>query len=230
MPKAIKKKPKKKTAGAETEVRDKLYDLQKVLKERQKTVLIYGIAAVVLVLAIASILLYRNAADEKSRQLEYEAYKIYFNEYQKIPLSQQDRYQKALDLFKQAYAKRKAARLQLYIANSYAELGRYDEALTTLNDFVNNYSSDRDLLPLAYKEMADIQLKKGNKDEALKALDALYLRSPIALYKDFALVESARILESLGKKEEATAKYKELIEKFKSSPYLEDAQARLTEK
>ena len=229
MPKAIKKKTKKKTAGAETEVKDKLSDLQRLLREKQKTVLTYGITAVVIIMAAAGILLYRNAADEKSRQLESEAYKVYYNEYQKFPVSPQDRYQRALDLFKQAYAEKKSARLMFYIANSYAELGRYDEALATLNDFVKIYSSDRDLLPLAYKEMADVQLKKGNKDEALKTLDSLY-RSPASFYKDYALLESAKILESLGKKEEAIAKYRELAEKFKDSPFVEDAQSKLSEK
>ncbi len=229
MPKAIKKKTKKKTTGAEIEVKDKLSDLQRLLREKQKTVLTYGIAVIIVILSAAGILLYQNAADEKARQFEYEAYKVYYNEYQKFPLSQQDRYQKALDLFKKAYAERKSARLLFYIANSYAELGRFDEALTTLTDFVKTYSSDKDLLPLAYKAMADVQLKKGSKDEALKTLDNLY-RSPASFYKDFALLESARILESLGKKEEAIAKYKELAEKFKDSPFVEDAQSKLSEK
>jgi predicted negative regulator of RcsB-dependent stress response len=229
MPKAIKKKTKKKITGAEIEVKDRLSGLQKMLKKRQKTVLFYGITAVVIILAVAGIFLYQNMADENARRLEYEAYTVYYGEYQKFPMQHQDRFQKALDLFKQAYAKKKSARVLLYIANSYSELGRFDEALTALNDFVKTYSSDKDLLPLAYKETADIQLKKGNTNEALKTLDTLY-KSPAPFYRDFALLESAKILETMGRKEEAVAKYKELTEKFKDSPFIEDAQSRLSEK
>jgi hypothetical protein len=72
-------------------------------------------------------------------------------------------------------------------------------------------------------------MKKGNKAEALKALDALY-KSGGTIYKDLALVESARILENEGKKDEALAKYKELADKFKDSPFLAEAQAKIAEK
>jgi predicted negative regulator of RcsB-dependent stress response len=157
--------------------------------------------------------------------MEYEGYKMYYGEYAKIPLSGQERYQKALDLFRQAYGVRKSARSLLYVANCYYELGRYDEALTTLSDFIKGYPEDKDLLPLAYEKLATIQLKKGNKQEALKALDTLY-RLPGSVYKDTALFESAGILESEGRKEEALLKYREIVEKYKDSPYYEAAKAK----
>lgn len=231
MPRAIKKKGRKKTAGvgAETEVADRIADIRDQLREKQKMVVTYGLAALVVIVAVAGILLYRQNKAETSRQLEYEAYKIYYGEYQKQPAAGPERFQKALDLFQQAYQKRQSARLLFYIASSNAELGKYDEALKSLGELIKAHPSDKDLLPLAFQKMADIQLRKGNKDEALKTLNTLYM-SAGSIYKDLALIESARILESQGKKDEALAKYKELAEKFKDSPYRAEAEAKIGEK
>ena len=229
MPRVIKKKAKKKNVGVETEVVDRLSDIKDQLKEKQKTVLTYGVVIAVAIVAVAGFFFYQYSEGEKARQLEYEAYKVYYNEFQKQPVSPQARYQQALDLFQQAYNKKKSARLLLYIASANAELGKYDEALKGLDQLVKNYSADKDVLPLAYQKMADIQIKKGNKSEALKALDALY-KSNSSIYKDLALIESARLLESDGKQEEALAKYKELADKFKDSPFLGEAQAKIAEK
>jgi len=229
MPRVIKKKTKKKNVGVETEVVDRLSGIKDQLKLKQKTVLTYGAVVAVAIVAVAGFFFYQYSEGEKARQLEYEAYKVYYNEFQKQPIPPQERYQKAIDLFQQAYNKKKSARLVFYIASANAELGKYDDALKGLDQLVKNYSSDKDVLPLAYQKMADIQIKKGNKSEALKALDALY-KSNSGIYKDLALVESARLLESDGKKEEALAKYKELADKFKDSPFLGEAQAKIAEK
>ena len=228
MPRVIKKKSKKKNVGVEADVVDRLSDIKDQLKEKQKTVLTYGAVAAAVIVVIAGFLLYRYSEGEKARQLEYEAYKIYYNEYQ-TQASGRENYRKALDLFQQAYNKKKSARVLFYIASSDAELGSYDDALKSLGRLVKDYPADKDILPLAYQKMADIQLQKGNKDEALKTLDSLY-KSIGTIYKDLALVESARILESEGKKEEALAKYKELAEKFKDSPFMAEATAKLAEK
>jgi predicted negative regulator of RcsB-dependent stress response len=229
MPRVIKKKNRKKAAGAETEVVGKLSDIRDQLRTKQRTVLTYGIIAIVIVAAAAGILFYRYSEGRQARQLAYEAYKAYYNEYQKQPGAGQEHFQKALDLFKQAFQKRKSATVLFYIASSYSELGKYDDALKTLNELIRDYPSDKDVLPLAYQKIADIQIKKGDKDAALKTLNTLYI-SAGSIYKDLALVESARILESEGKKEEALAKYRELVEKFKDSPYLTEAEAKIGEK
>ena len=227
MPKAIKKRVKKKNIDATADVTDRLSDIKNRLKEKQKTFLTYVIIVVVVVLAVAGTFLYRYSTEAQARQIAYEGYKAYYGEYAKIPLSGQERYQKALDLFRQAYGIRKSARSLLYMANCYYALGRYDEAMTTLSDFIKEYPHDRDLLPLAYEKLANTQLKKGNKQEALKTLDTLYAL-PGSVFKDTALFESAGILESEGRKEEALSKYKEIVEKFKDSPFYEEAKARST--
>jgi predicted negative regulator of RcsB-dependent stress response len=229
MPKAIKKKTKHKDIAVETEVKDRISDIKELMKQKQKAVIMYGSVAAVGVAAVVGLLFYKYTSDEKAHQLEYEAYKTYYGEYQKNPLSKQEQFRKAADLFNQAYSKSKSPRLLLYIASCYSEAEKYPDALKTLDIFFNKHSSDKNLLPLAYRQAAALHLKMGDKAGALKALDTLYkLQGDI--FKDLALVETARILEGDGKKDEATAKYKELIEKFKDSPFIDEAKAKLGEK
>lgn len=229
MPKAIKKRTSKKTPDTESEVKDKLVSLKDTLKGQKKTVLKYGVIILVVIIAIPGFLFYDYTSKKKARMLEYEAYKIYQNIYQAQPLNRDERYQKALDIFKKSYDIRKSPSVLLYIAGCYYELGRYDEAIKTLKDFTLRYSKEEEFIPLAYEKLAMIYVKKGDTKEAMKALEALYnLKGDI--YKDFALVESARLLEKEGKTEEAKKKYKELTERFPNSPFSEEAKAKLSEK
>ncbi len=229
MPKAIKRKTKHKDVAVETEVQDRISDIRELMKRKQKAVIMYGAVAAVGVAVVVGLLFYKYTSDEKARQLEYEAYKVYHNEFQKNPLSRQEQSRKALDLFNQAYSKSKSPRLLLYIASCYSETGQYPDALKTLDTFFSKHSSEKNLLPLAYKQAAGLHLKMGNKAEALKALDTLYKLQGDVL-KDLALIETARILEGDGKKDEAAAKYRELTEKFKDSPFIDEAKAKLGEK
>lgn len=224
MPKAIKKKVRQKDAGSELEVTEKLYDIRDQLREKQKTLVTYGLGVAALFIIGAGIALYQYNQGESARSLESEAYRMYYGQ-----KTSSERYQKALDLFKKAYAKKKSPRALLYIAGANAELKKLDDAITALNEFIRTYSSDKELLPLAYQQLAAVQVRKGDKAGAMKILDTLY-KTAGNIYKDYALIETAKLLEENGKKDEATAKYKELTEKFKDSPFFEEAKAKLGEK
>jgi len=228
MPKAIKKKAAKKNIQTENEIKDVLGNIKDTLKKKQKTVLIYSLIGLSAVLVFAVILFYQHTEGQKSHQLENSAYNIYYNLDRQQYASKQEQYQKALDLFQQAYSKRKSPRVLLFIASSYVELQKYDDAMKTLTEFTKKYTNARSLLPLAYKEMAAVQIIKGDKEAALKTLDTLYKSGTIL--QDYALVEAGRILEKDGKKDEAAAKYKELTEKFSGSPFIEEAKTKLGEK
>lgn len=77
--------------------------------------------------------------------------------------------------------------------------------------------------------MAMVYIRKGNTDDAMKTLDALYkLKGDI--YKDFALFESGKLLEKAGKTEEANKKYQELITKYPNSPFKSEAESKLAGK
>lgn len=229
MPKAIKKKIPKKAADTEAEVKDRLSTLKKTIKERQKSVLRYGALVIAVIIAVSGFLLYDYSSRKKAGTLAYEAYKSYYNLYQKQPVTRVDQYNNALDLFKRSYDIRKSPTVLLYIANCYYELGRYDDALKTLKDFTQRYSAEERLVPLVYEKMAMAYVKKGDTKEAMKSLETLYnLKGDI--YKDFALIEYAKLLEKEGKTEEAKKKYKELSEKFPNSPFKAEAEAKLSEK
>jgi predicted negative regulator of RcsB-dependent stress response len=229
MPRVIKKKIKKKSVETEAGVKDRLSEIRTSIKSRQKTLIVSSAIVLILITGITVFSLYRYSSNEKSRQLEYSAYKYYYNLYQQKPLSKQEQFQQAVDLFKKAYDKRNSPGLLFYIANSYYELEKYDEAIKTLNDFEKKYPGEKDLMPLVYQKMANIYLKTGKTEDALKTLDSLY-KSEGNIYKDLALIESGRILEKSGKKTEAEAKFKELIEKFPASPFFSEAKTKTGEK
>lgn len=230
MPRVIKKKvAHKKEVDTEIQVKDSLDGIKKVFEEKQKSLVAYGLIALSAAIVIGGIAVYRFSANDTARQLEYEAYKTYYNMYQTTPLSGQEKAQKALGLFQQAYEKKKSPRILLFIADAYAEMAKYDDALKTLDEFTNRFVREEALLPLAYQKMVALQLKKGSKDEALKTLDRISGASGDML-KDFVLIQQARMLEQDGKKEEATAKYKELAEKYPNSPYTEEAKTKFGEK
>jgi predicted negative regulator of RcsB-dependent stress response len=226
MPKAIKKKIKQKQVTAETEVTDRVADLMDTLKQNQKTVLTYSLIALGVVIAIAVFFYSSYNAQSKAHQLAYEAYKIYYNQYQDGTVSKQEQFQQALDLFQKSFNTKKSPRVLLYMANAYFELGQYDNALAKLSEFTKKYKSETDLLPLAYHKMVTIHRNNENTAEALKILDTMY-NAESAVYKDIALIESARILEKEGKKGEAEAKYRELADTFPGSPFFEEAQSKL---
>ena len=227
MPRAIKRKAKK-DAGSEVEIQDVLEDIKGKLQKKKKTLLIYGLIGLSAVLVLAVILFSQYSADKKSRQLENSAYNTYYNLSPTKSMSKQEQYQQALDLFQQAYSKQKSPRVLLYIASSYFELEKYDDALKTLDTFTKKHANAKDLLPVAYQKMAAIQLIKGDREAALKTLDTLYKSG--AIFQDYALIEAGRILEKEGKTAEATAKYRELTEKFPGSPFIEEAKTKLGEK
>lgn len=225
MPKAIKKKIKKKSES-EIEVQERLEDIKEALQKRQNALVRYGLAIFGVIAVIIAIVAYMYSVESKARQFEYDAYKIYYNEYQKTPMTEQERYKRALDLFKMSYEKKSTPRVLFYIASCYLELGRDDEALKTLNDLLQKYSNEKNLVPLVYKKIADIQIKKGNRTEAMKYLDMLEQYQG-SIYKDVAMIESARLLEKEGKQDEAKKKYKQLAEKFPESPFIEEAREKL---
>ena len=226
MPKSIKKRTSKKVIGTETDVKEKLASLKDTILERRKTVLRYGAIILVVLLAIPAFLFYDYTSRKKAKALEYDAYKIYQNIYQTQQLPGDERYKKALDIFKKSYETRKTPSVLLYIAGCYYELGNYDEAIRTLKDFTQRYEDEDDLIPLAYEKLAMAYERKGDTKEALKTLESLYnLKGYI--YKDLALIESARLLEKEGKTDEAMKKYKELSEKFPNSPFSDEAKAKL---
>jgi len=228
MPKPIKKKIVKKTA-TESEVKGLLFKLKESLMENRTVFITSTLIFISAIAAITGFLIYNNTMRDKAEKFEYEAYKVYFGLYQKQPMLKEERYKRALDIFKKAYDTKKSPVTLFYIANCYFELERYDEAVNTLKELNQRFPDDERFVPLSYYKMAMISLKRGNSDEALKSLDILY-NYKTGAYKDLSLIESGKILETMGRIEEAKKKYEELTKNFPQSPFIEEAKSKIGEK
>lgn len=228
MPKAIKRKVIK-PAGTEDNVKDVLEHTREAMKRRRNTVVSVSTVLIVVLLAVSGVFFYRSNMKSKAEKLEYEAYKLYYGLHQKQPLPKQQQYQKALEVFKSAYEARKSPLPLFYMANANYDLGNYDEALRALKELNERFPDDEHYVPLAYYKIALIHLKKGDKEGALNSLNVIY-NYKTGSFKDLALIESARILESLGKTDDARKRYEELTRDFPTSPFLDEARAKTGEK
>ncbi|RJQ39920.1 MAG: hypothetical protein C4550_04400 [Nitrospiraceae bacterium] len=228
MPKPIKKKIAKKTTTG-TEAGETLSRLKKTAEERKRFLMVTIAAVVLSALATGGFFLYGNTQKNKAQKLEYEAYKIYYGLYQKQPVSGEERYKKAGEIFKKAYDTKKSPVSLYYIANCYYELGKYEESLNTLKELNRKFPDDEKFVPLSYYKMAMISLKTGSAEEALNSFAVLY-NYKTGTYKDLSLIESGRILEAQGKADEAKKKYEELVKDFPQSPFAEEAKARVERK
>jgi len=228
MPKAIKKKVAKQVK-AEEGMRNIISGVREVITQRQKVFLSVVISFVILCLAIAGFFMYRSNAKERAEALEYEGYKVYYGMFQKQPLQQERRYQAALEKFKEAYEIRKSPYSLFYVANCYYDMGRYDEALKALKELNERFPDEERFVPLTYYKMAVINLRKGDREAALKLLNTLS-NYKSASFKDLALIESGRIFESMGQTGEAARKYEEITKNFPGSPFVEEARTKLSGK
>ena len=228
MPKAIKKKVTK-PVKTEEGMMGIFSRVREVIAERQKLFVSIVVSLVILCLALAGFSMYRSNARERAEALEYEGYKLYYGMFQKIPLQQEGRYQAALEKFRKAYELRKSPYLLFYVANCYYDMGKYDEALKALKELNEQFPDDERFVPLSYYKMAVINLKKGDREAALKLLNTLS-NYKTASFKDLALIESGRILESMGQTGEAARKYEEITKNFPGSPFVEEARAKLSAK
>ncbi|MEW5746106.1 MAG: tetratricopeptide repeat protein [Nitrospirota bacterium] len=224
MPRPIKKYVKK-SDYEETDIRETVEDIRERLKGQQRTLIYALLAFGIVVIAVGGFYIYHSVSTSRAEELRYEGYKLFHGMTQAPFAAPAERYKSALEKFKESYATRKNPATLLYIANSHYELGNYDEAITTLKELTARYSDPR-IMPLATYKLGMTYLKKGDVNNALTTFNnlAAIKDSP---FQDMALLESGKILESMGKTEEAKAKYQELVNKFPRSAAVSEAKARL---
>lgn len=225
MPKAIKKKIAK-PAKTEENVKNLYQTSKNFFSERRKIVFPAMLGAGIVILVVASIAIYITSLKSRSAVLEYEGYKAYYGLYLKQPAQKEEQYKVALEKFKAAYDLKKSPLSLFYIASCYYDTGKYDDAMKNLKTLNERFPDDERYVPLSYYKMALIDLKKGDKEGALKLLDAINLYKTGSL-KDLALLESARLLESMGKASESAKKYEELARNYPDSPFAEIAKTKI---
>lgn len=227
MPKVIKKKVKKQISTEEEDVKNIFNSAKTYALEKRKTLTPIVIAAVVVIIAASGFSIYRSGQNNKAEALEYAAYKTYYSLNQKTPALPKtpEQSQKALEAFKKAYETRKTPNSLFYMANCYYDMGQYDDALKSLKELNERFPDDERFVPLSYYKMAMVSLRKGDKETTLKFLDILY-NYRTGSFKDLALMESARVLDAMGKRDDAVRKYTELAKSFPDSPFAAEALAR----
>jgi|WetSurMetagenome_2_1015567.scaffolds.fasta_scaffold00139_24 TolA-binding protein len=221
MPKIIKKRSLK--GQTDETLMETVDDIKSRIKTQQKA-LVITLAVVIAVLLIAGgIYYYLKSNSDKADGFRRAAYVAFYNEGAAQPAVAGENFKKALDLFRQSYDVRKNADTLLHIAYCQYFLGNYDEAIATLKEF-NTTFNDPAIAPLAQYKLAEAYLKKGDRENALAALNSIIASKGI--YQDMALKQIAGIYELQGKREEARAKYKELADKFPNSALAAEAKAK----
>jgi hypothetical protein len=139
---------------------------------------------------------------------------------------QKENYEEALSKFmtlKKEYPKADVSRIAVfYSALINYNMGKHDEAINLLNDFLKSGVKDQMLKDAAYLNLGVASFDMGNWQQAIDYLSKLDKdNNP---YRNQAKLQIALSLEKLGKNREAEAIYKELYNKDSANPLKVDIQ------
>lgn len=221
MPKPIKKKAARRPHKEEQDVKTLLARMNETAQRGGRPLAVGAIALAVLIIAVLGFRFYGSAMEEKAARLQHEGYRLYYGLEESQP-AEAARLETALEKFRKAYAARKSPLSLMYVADCQYALGRYGDAVATLKELSRTFPDDPTFTPLSYYKMALASIKAGENEDALRALEVLINYENSAL-KDLALMEAGRLLEQMGRTDEAMQKYRALVEAFPRSPYFEEA-------
>jgi tetratricopeptide (TPR) repeat protein len=224
MPKPIKKKLAR-PAPVDEDFDSVISKIGDAVEKRQRQLVAAAVAFLLVVAVSVGLYVYKASVRSEAQRLEYEGYKHYFGLYEQTPAPEAERLNRALESFQKAYEKRESPYSLLYVANCYFALGKYDDAVSTLWELNRKFPDDERFVPLAYYKMAMVQMKAGKNEDALKSLEVLYGYRTES-YRDLALVEAARLLEDMGRTEEASEKYGLITRNYPGSFFFDEASAK----
>ena len=115
---------------------------------------------------------------------------------------------------------------EYHVGGALLTLGRLPEAEKAFSDVAARAGSSV-YGPMAKLGRAEALLGQTKYDDAIKALTDLSADRDGALPVDGVLMELARACVKAGKKEEARAAFKRVVDEFPESPYSQDARAQL---
>ncbi len=225
MPKVIKKKPPKKKAVKDDEVKSAAFQALDVFKERQKQIII-GVAAIAAIVVLFIVLsFYSTSQYKKASALQVDANNYYYG-LADAEAPEEQRLKKAIDLYNQSL-KIKATPLALfYLGNSYVKLGDYENAKKEYNRFIIDFSGDRLILPLVYQKLASVHFRSNENDEALDAVKKLSSLQG-GIFRDTALILEARYYDGIGDADKSMALYQEIVDTFETSPWAAEAASKI---
>jgi len=225
MPKVIKKKPPKKKAVKEDEVKSAAFQALDVIKERQKAVII-GVALIAAIVILFIILsFYSTSRYKKASTLQIDANNFYYGNTD-ADTPEEQRLKKAVDLYKQSLNIKATPLALFYLGNSYVRLGDHDSAKKEYNRFINDFSGDELILPLVYQKLASVHFKTNENDKALDAIKKLSTLQG-GIFRDTSLMLEARYYDSIGDTDKALAIQKEIVDTFPSSPWTAEAASKI---
>ena len=144
--------------------------------------------------------------------------------------TREENLEKSIELYRQVvthYPRTRSAFLsRYYLGNAFLELGKYDEAISEYQVFVERHPDSPMFIGLAYQRQGYSYLSKGEKEAAQVSFENS-LATEQTLNKDQVLFELGRLHERQGKKEDAVGKYQTLIGDHPDSLLAHEARVRL---
>lgn len=196
-------------------------------KENLRYLVITLAVLLAIAIAYAAFIIKARIDDDKAGRLEYDASRYYFGSGREK--TGQD-LKKAVDIYQKIvtdYKKSSSGPIAYYyLGNVHIELKEYDAAIRAYKGFIERYPNRRDLIPLVYQRLGYAYLAKGDNQNALDSFNRA-AGLEYAKNRDQSLFESGRILEMMGKKDEAIKKYEEIVKNFPSSIYTAEAQVKM---
>jgi len=227
MPKPIKKKVQKKRLPVkEEEIKGTLARMIEFVNERKRAFIIALASLIALIALFAAGLSYDASLRRKAHDLEVEAYNYYYGIDIKEKLTDKQRWQRALDLYKKSVETKVTPVALFYLGNCYYNLGKYNEAISEYERFIERFPNERELLPIVYQKLAGAYLNAGNRQKAFNTLERLATMDD-GIFKDTALILEARYYEGLGDHERAIERYRELVEDFPDSVWFNEADSKV---
>ncbi|HEB01913.1 MAG TPA: tetratricopeptide repeat protein [Nitrospirae bacterium] len=224
MPRSIKKRAQKKESSQES-IQHTLDQMREMAAERQKQIFI-GVAAIALVgLVVLGSMYYRAGVERQVADLEYKGYKEFNALHVEVPEPPAVRAERAITFFRQARELRPSPFSQYYIGLCLYEMGQYAEAVNTFQSLVDTYPDEGSFVPPGLYKLGLSQLKAGQKEQALETFGR-FRKVGIKAFGDLAILESARILESMGLNEEAVSMYETLLFEYPSSVFSAEARQK----
>lgn len=224
MPKAIKKRVIKKIE-AEEEVKGFIRHTTDFISQRKKLLILISSVLVIVIAITITFILYTIHLTKKAYSLQREADNYYYNINLETPFIEEERWEKALELYQQSLKIKSTPLVQFYIGNCYYRLNDFNNAAKAYTLFINKYTHEEGLLPLVYQKLSSSYIKSGKSEEALKTLQTLK-NFKNGAFKDTALIEEARLYEEIGRAEDAKKIYREIVKGFSSSPWSNEAKSK----
>lgn len=226
MPKVIKKRAEVKPGADDDEVKSALTKLAEEARERQSHLIVGGIIALVIVVAVFGFFAYKKGAASEVSMLEYEGFKLYKGLPGATDMPESERMSKAAEKFTQAYAKRPSAYSLYFLGLTKEASGDLSGAMETFKRVQLAHADDQKVLPLAIYKLGMLAEKAGRMDEALGYFESIQ-NLPVDSLKDAALLEAGNVLELMGKRSDAADRYKTLTQQYPTSSFAREAKARL---